>query len=251
MGTVFSIHVLGADAESGQASQAARDAFEEVQRLEEIFSPFRPNSQVSQIRRGDLSLEQAHPLVREVEIRCRHWQRATDGRFSAWFAGEFDPTGLVKGWAAERVFVRCLEPLLLESGYDAVGLGAGGDIRVATRPGADWCWDVGIADPGRQGAVLSTVQLRNGAVATSGTAERGAHVLNPSTGLPTTSTVSASVVARDLESADCWATAALVAGVDDLGWIERAGTISGLVVGANGAVRRWRGNTVLDAAPPA
>ena len=79
---------------------------------------------------------------------------------------------------------------------------------------------------------------RAGAAATSGTAERGAHIVDPRIGVPASGVRSATVIAPDLTAADVWATAAVVAG-RDLSWISGAPVTSGLLVTGDGAVRRW------------
>ncbi len=94
--------------------------------------------------------------------------------------------------------------------------------------------------------MLARIALRDGAVATSGTAERGAHVIDPRSGAPVTGTASATVVADHLADADVWATAALVAGIDDLGWLGGAPTVSGILIGDDGRVRRWLGTTEVS-----
>lgn len=54
------------------------------------------------------------------------------------------------------------------------------------------------------------------------------------------------VIAPLLSDADLWATAALVAGAGDLSWIADAATTSGLVIGADGRMRRWSGSVELS-----
>ena len=82
--------------------------------------------------------------------------------------------------------------------------------------------------------MIATSPLRNGAVATSGIAERGAHILDPRTGSPATGVASATVVASTLELADVWATASVVAGFDAP--LPPAGTV--LLVAEDGRIRR-------------
>ncbi len=237
MGTVFSVHLIGAvDAEVADAS--AERFFAEIADLERVFSPFRDESDISRIRRGELAVDRADVRVAEVAAACEAAERATAGRFSARWRGGFDPTGYVKGWAVDRAGAHHLEPLLAEPGAVAVGVGAGGDVRVWTAPHADWTWRIGIADPHRPGAVLGAMQIENGAMATSGTAERGRHILDPRSGRPAEAVRSATVVTADLATADVWATAAVVAG-DDLSWIGAPGITAGLVVSEDAAVRRW------------
>ncbi len=246
MGTVASVHVYGA-VDPVIEAEAVRACLAELRDADRIFSTYRDDSAVCRIARGELALADAPEVVREVHDRGVAWVARTGGRFSTAWRGDadptaprWDPTGIVKGWAADRAHAR-LRPLLA-AGASAVGLGVGGDLVVATAPASDHEWRIGIADPHRPGAVLATLLLRDGAVATSGTAERGAHIIDPRTGAPASGRVaSATVVAEDLESADVLATAAVVAGWDDLGWVADAGTRSGMLVGDDGRVRRWVG----------
>jgi len=78
------------------------------------------------------------------------------------------------------------------------------------------------------------------AVATSGTAERGAHLIDPRSVRPVPGLVSATVVADTLTVADVWATVAAVSGIDDLDAVRSAPVTSG-IVWADGRVRRWAG----------
>ena len=177
MGTVFSVHVVG-DASGGPEQRAAEDLaaarfFDEVSGIERIFSTFRDDSEVSRIRRGELDFASADPRVGTVAAACDEAETATAGRFSAHWRGGFDPTGYVKGWSVDIAGAGHLEPLLREPGIRALGVNAGGDVRVWSRPETPWTWRVGVADPARRGSIVATIELTSGAVATSGTGERG------------------------------------------------------------------------------
>ena len=88
----------------------------------------------------------------------------------------FDPTGLVKGWAVDRASV----PL---SGLEGISfcINAGGDLLIGAHPDLPTdgpraiTWRVGVEDPLDRQRIASTLTLTRGAVATSGTAARGAH----------------------------------------------------------------------------
>ena len=59
------------------------------------------------------------------------------------------------------------------------------------------------------------------AVATSATYERGAHIIDPRTGQPTTDLASVTVVGPDLTLVDAFATAVFVMGLSGLDWLAR------------------------------
>jgi thiamine biosynthesis lipoprotein len=228
-GTVVSVQTVGTP-----DPEAVAAFFADLHEIDRIFSPYRPDSEVSRIAEGQLALGDADPLVQEVAARCAAYEGETGGLFTAYWRGCFDPTGLVKGWAIDRAAARHLEPLVDGASVGAVGVDAGGDVLVFTHPDLDRTWHIGIADPRRRGAVVATVPLRNGAVATSGIAERGAHILDPRTGSAATGVASATVVASTLEIADVWATASVVAGFDAP--LPPQGTV--LLIAEDGRIRR-------------
>ncbi|MFD7308808.1 FAD:protein FMN transferase [Promicromonospora sp. NPDC059942] len=249
MGMPISVHVVlgpgGRDPD--RAAPVVRPAigrvFKHLRAVDRVFSTYRADSDVLRLARGELDLADADAMVGEVLRESLAAEVATHGRFSAWWRGWFDPTGLVKGWAVEQATAAHLVPLLAEPDVAAVGVNAGGDLQLHTDPAADWRWRVGVADPADRTAVLATIVVDDGAVATSGTAERGLHVVDPATGRPATTVRSATVVADRLSHADLWATTAVVAGFDDLGWLADAHTAQGLLVAPDGRIRRWTGGT--------
>jgi thiamine biosynthesis lipoprotein len=226
MGTAIS---LAAPDETDPAlfAAAARAAYDHLRHADEVFSPYKPDSPVSRIRDGRLPLTALpeHPdgdEIREVLALCAQLNRASRGAFDAWNVGDppaFDPSGAVKGWAAEHA-----ARLLADHGLAHYALNAGGDVRVhggtgsadtAPRTGSDGApgaaapWRVGVTDPHRPGNTLTVLELVDGAVATSGTAERGLHVYDPRTHRPATALAQVTVTGPDLALADGYATAAL------------------------------------------
>ncbi len=171
-------------------------AFGWLRWVDATFSTYKPDSEISRIDRGELAVRDAHPLVRQVLGRCERLRRATRGYFDARATGRLDPSGLVKGWAAERAW-------RLSGGC----VDAGGDVRVGGRTHR-----IGIRHPHDPGALAAVVRLREGAVATSGAYERGAHIVDPHTGRPPRGVLSVTVVAPDLATADAYATAAFAMG---------------------------------------
>lgn len=209
MGMPISCHVRVHPDAPGEGVEAAIDsAMAHLRHVDRLFSTWRDDTEVMRVRRGELAEADAHPWLAEVRELVQRAEELTDGLFTARFAGAYDPTGLVKGWAAQGAAAY----LALVPGA-SFALGAGGDVVVGVGPGVDPAaspWRVGVEDPRRPGRVPRVVTLGAGGVATSGAAARGGHVIEPRTGDPVLRPGSATVVGPDLLWADVWATAAFV-----------------------------------------
>jgi len=260
MGMAISVHVLVDEATpllTDVVDRAITASFADLAELDRVFSPFRSDSQLCRIQRGELAIADADARIAEVRSACEEAERATGGTFSAFWSGTFDPTGYVKGWGVEHAVRTRLAPLLAEDGVIAVGMNAGGDMQLLTARDRDWSWRVGIADPARRGELVATVELRDGAIATSGTAERGAHIVDPRTGTAAVAVASLTMVTDALTTADVWATAGVVACADAAqagAWLSRAPVRSAVLVmdAQDGTrVRRWHHGVELAAATSA
>lgn len=247
MGLPMSFHVRGPEAQGDVVARLVERAFDELRVDDAMFSLWKPDSPASRIRDGRESLADAHPRIREVAELCDVAKRRTVGSFSAWLPdadGElrFDPTGLVKGWAVEQAFRGLIERLRALGDYDVM-VNAGGDIAVNCDRVDTPAWRIAVEDPRRGDRVLVTMELRVGAVATSGTAARGAHITDPETGAPVTHLLSATVIGPDLTWADVYATAAFVKGPAALGWLALMPDHAGILVGNDGRVTTVRSPT--------
>src|ERR1700730_3619726 len=196
--------------------EALDKVFDDFSLLDRTFSPFLVESDVSRINRGELQLEDASPLVNQAIDLCRLYERATDGYFSAWIAGRFDPSGLVKGWAIDRA---C--SILDRYGYRDFFVDAGGDVQTHGRNSEGGPWRVGVRHPVERNKVARVVLASGLAVATSGTYEKGEHILDPHTGKPANALVSFTVVGPDILQADVYATAGFAMGVSGLEFVSR------------------------------
>lgn len=208
MGLPFSIHLRGRfDHAAGEAAAAA--VWRDLEEADRIFSTYRADSDISLINAGLFDPDDAHPDVAEVLDLAERARLATGGAFDVRFSGVLDPSGVVKGWAAERAanHLRAL-------GCDFY-LNAGGDILAATADPAH-PWLLGIEHPTVAGSLLAVVSLGNGALATSGISHRGDHIIDPASGLPQTRVHQVSVIGPTLVWADILATAAAVGGPDSI-----------------------------------
>src|SRR3954465_13879310 len=91
------------DVRSGAAADVIDAAFTGRRMIDELFSPYRPDSLVSRINDGRLAIVDAGPLVNEVLPPPDRHEARTRGYFSPRRGGVLDPSGLVKGWAIARV----------------------------------------------------------------------------------------------------------------------------------------------------
>jgi thiamine biosynthesis lipoprotein len=222
MGMPVSIEVL-----DDVAPAAVDDVFAWLRQVEATFSTYRDDSQVTRLDRGELELEDAEADVREVLSACEAYGAATGGFFDMRASGRLDPSGLVKGWAVDRAGA-----ILERAGARRFCLNAGGDVLVrGCEP-----WRIGIQHPRLRDRLAGVVALSDGAVATSGGYERGAHVLDPHTGRAPSGTLSVTVVGEELGAADAFATAALAMGAGGPLWTSSLSGFEAMTILDDGRV---------------
>jgi thiamine biosynthesis lipoprotein len=252
MGTVVSFSLRedrSTTTEPGEA-QAARERIDEglaraqarLQWVDDVFSTWKPESPMSRLRRGEIRLEEAPPEVAEVLGLCRRARAASDGWFDPWaMPGGVDPTGLVKGWAVERA----LDELKL-AGVPAAMINAGGDIAVFGRPAPGQPWRIGIENPLALDRLMLTADLAgDGAVASSGSYQRGEHLIDPRRGEPTTELLSATVIGHDLAFADALATGLYASGGKMLERLSLLAGYHGFIVDGRGNIHASRGFPIV------
>lgn len=187
-----------------------------MREVDERFSTYRDGSELNRLARGELSLAGCSTDLRAVLDACADAWRRTGGYFDVYATGRLDPSGYVKGWAAEVASRR-----LLESGSANHFVNAGGDVRVRGRDREGRPWRIGLRHPWHGDGVFQVLAGSDLGVATSGTYERGFHVIDPYTGVAATLLRSVTVAGPDLGRADAYATAAVAMGEPALGWLAR------------------------------
>jgi len=222
-------------------SDAITRAVAELHWVDEVFSPFRADSLVSRTRQGAVTAEHlAHGDERqramaEVMHQCEAARRMTGGAFDPWaLADGFDPSGLVKGWAADRV-----ANLLVRAGIKNLSVNAGGDVVNRGRPTPAALWRIGVRHPDTAQQLAAIVTSGDEIVATSAGYERGDHVHDPVSGRPARGARSATVVGPEGGLADALATALLVSGRAGAQWFERLPGWSAFVVDPAPAKTAW------------
>ncbi len=227
MGTVVTFDLFD---ERGFHAEAAESVFADAANLlhhvDEVFSTWKPQSPVSRLRRGELDESQVPAELADVLELCRGAKEISHGWFDPWsLPGGVDPTGYVKGWAAQAALA-----VLERLGARGAIVTAAGAVAVSGRPsGPSSRFRGGIVNP-FDTASLACVARVESAIATSGDYERGAHLIDPFSGQRTTRFASASVCGEDLGLADALATALVVGGADVLAIVENLEGYEALVV---------------------
>ncbi|WP_262698585.1 MULTISPECIES: FAD:protein FMN transferase [Streptomyces] len=231
MGTVFSFDLR--DPVTPPVRRALKEAVAWLHHVDEVFSTYRPDSVISRLGRAEPVPERYAPEVAEVFALCEEVAHTTGGWFSHAPGGRLDPSGMVKGWAVERA-----SRMLYEAGAHNTCVNGGGDVQLRGEAAPGTPWRIGIAHPTRPGELVAVVTGRDLAVATSGTAERGAHILDPHTGEPATALASLTLTGRGLTRTDAYATAAFAMGAGARDWVEALDGHEGLGITTAGDI--WR-----------
>ncbi|WP_422740783.1 FAD:protein FMN transferase [Micromonospora sp. WMMD729] len=215
MGTTITLD-LAEDLRPARLRELADDVFAWMHEVDGRFSTYKSDSEVCRFDQGEVLLSEASTDLRFVLEACADLWGVTDGFFDAYATGGLDPSGFVKGWAAQVASDR-----LLAAGAANHCVNAGGDVRVRGFSPTGEPWRIGIRHPWDETAACLVLAGTDLAVATSGVYERGRHVLDPRRGAPAGGLRSVTVVGSDLGVADAYATAALAMGAAGIGWLDR------------------------------
>ncbi len=242
MGMPISLALRGRHADDRFGRAAWAEAMAALRDVDRVFSTYRPDSFVSRLAREEITLADCPPEVAEVLTLGARAERESGGAFRVRLPApdgqlRLDPSGVVKGWAVERA----AHSLRLLEDTD-FSLAAGGDLVCRTLDADSGPWQVGIEDPHHPDRLIAVVPVHTGAVATSGTAHRGAHLVDGRTGQAPVGLASVTVVAASLTLADIDATAAYALGPEAAEWLETRPGRTGLVVWADGTTTSTRGS---------
>lgn len=275
--------VVVAAANEREAYRCIKSAIDEVQRIEKKYSRYRPDSIVSIINSSagkdwvlcddetesllnyagtlfnisdglfDITsgiLRQAwnfnHPVLpSHVKIldllKLVGWQKVEreNQKIRLPKTGmEIDFGGFGKEYAADRAAT-----ILVEHGVKHGYVNLGGDLRAIGAKPTGEPWVMGILNPREKGAIIASIPLTVGALATSGDYEkffdlngkRYCHIISPRTGQPVTYWQSVSVLAPLAVNAGTYTTIAMLKEADGLAWLESFG-LAYLAIDCNGQV---------------
>lgn len=209
-----------------ELTQVAKKVEQFLQQVDQNFSPFKADSLVSKYQRGELTAAEFSPQFQEVYGIAIQAQQVTNGAFDPFYAEQYNPTGLVKGWAIQRAFERFVQPLINRQIVLGAALNGAGDIQMAVVDNTDFRWEIAIENPADVQQVIWHYQIGTGAIATSGFSQHAGHIKVQT--VPDLNQVT--IVASTLIEADVLATAAITMGSSQLQKFRKTYPLTGLLV---------------------
>lgn len=199
--------------------------------VENKFSVFKPESEISQINAGKISAQDYSDDMKQIFSLAEETRQQTNGYFNIIDRqGKYNPSGIVKGWAIYQS-----GKILLDAGFKNFYINAGGDIQVQGKNPLGQTWQIGIKNPFNQNQNIKIVWLSNQGIATSGTYIRGQHIYNPfDAPKPITDIISLTVIGPNIYEADRMATAAFAMGRSGLYFIESLPGFEGYLIDSQG-----------------
>ncbi|CAB4889024.1 unannotated protein [freshwater metagenome] len=211
-GTIVYIEAASTTIDRAAIDAAIEDVKSFVTDVDNAFSTYKENSFISRLRRNEIEIGQCPKDVQEVWDACQNAKYLSNGAFDPWAVkGGFDPSGYVKGWAADHI-----AHILTQEGCGHIQVNAAGDLTLRggniLDSGEIEPWKIGVVNPENRAEILRIFEILEGAIATSGTYERGAHITDPFTGVIAIGAKSATVLGPDGGLTDALATALMVTG---------------------------------------
>ncbi len=206
--------------------------------VDDRFSPFKPDSEISRINRGEIATQDYSAQMTEIFALSEKTKLESAGFFNICRPdGLIDPCGIVKGWAIHKA--ACL---LRERDIENFCVEAGGDVQCHGVNAAGEEWRVGIRSPFNSGKLIKMLHPKGCGVATSGSYIQGPHIYDPLTGRNVDSDiVSLTVVGPDVMEADRYATAAFAMGRGGIAFIANLDGFEGYEVDRTGISRMTSG----------
>jgi thiamine biosynthesis lipoprotein len=218
-GTIVDVDCYSQSVGGAELDRAMESVNEFCENVDRDFSTYKEESWVTRLRRGKAGIADCPDDVREVWDLCLRAKDLSDGAFDPWAVeGGFDPSGLVKGWAADAA-----SNILVAAGVQHCQVNAAGDLALRggwfdSVAGVVKPWSIGVVNPDDRSEIVKVFEITDGAIATSGTYERGAHIHDPLNGLIAIGAKSATVVGAEGWLCDAMATAVMVGGQDSAKW---------------------------------
>lgn len=227
MGMPATLHIV-----DDISQDVVEEVFSYLVSIDEKFSTYKETSEIQAINRGELTIDKATLEMKEVFLLSEQTKKDAHGYFDIKKAdGQYDPSGLVKGWAIYNA-----ANILRKNGVLNFCIEIAGDLEVSGKNNEGEVWKIGIQNPfvSKQESI-KTLKIEKGGVATSGNYIRGNHIYNPREfyDIPK-DIVSMTVIGPTVYDADRYATAAFAMGKAGIQFIEQLDGYEGYMIDKNG-----------------
>ncbi len=228
--SLMGMHITIEVADQAVSEKDIDDVYDYFTYVDQTFSTYKENSEISKINRGELKREDYSDDMDLIFTLCERTKKETNGYFDISHDGKLNPSGIVKGWSIFNA-----AQILQDKGFENYYVDAGGDVQVAGKNKDGEFWRVGIQNPFQKQGIVKVLQLKNCGIATSGTAQRGQHIYNPHfPGAQITDIVSLTVVGPNVYEADRFATPAFAMGRAGIQFIEKLPGFEGYLIDKDG-----------------
>ena len=206
---------------------AIENVFAFFRYVDDTFSTYKEQSEISKINRGELGEEAYSDDMKTILALSEQTKQETRGYFDIRHNGIVDPSGIVKGWAILQA-----AQMLQDAGWSNFYVDAGGDIQVVGTKGGH-PWRIGIRNPFNRSENVKVLTITDKGIATSGTAIRGHHIYDPHRPQAfLEDIVSLTVIGPNVYEADGLATAAFAMGKMGISFIEQLPEFEGYMIDA-------------------
>jgi thiamine biosynthesis lipoprotein len=274
MGTHGTISILGDSSDKNIVASCMKATFDELLRIENLLSHYNQNSEVSILNKVGCIKNPSRDLLYVLE-KANYFYNLSGGLFDVTilpllellssnssqeflnekikevqelvdfngieyneYAVSFRKKGMkitlggiAKGYAIDRAM-----DVLKKMGVKDALIDIGGDIKAMSDSHS---WIIGIRNPFKKDDIISKVNIRNQAIATSGNYER-LHVFSP-WNLRPLDVASATIIAREAIDADALATIALLIGPDVVELVSELSGVEALLIMKDGKMIRSSG----------
>jgi thiamine biosynthesis lipoprotein len=185
-----------------------------------------------------------HALLKVVNFDSFEFRESPPSVRKHIAGAKLDFSAIAKGYGVDAIGT-----LLEQRGVTNYLVEIGGEVRARGQHANGHPWRIGIERPAdnvvADRTIQSVIELENSGLATSGTyrnyeikdGKRIAHIIDPATGYPAqNSLLSVSVIAGDTMTADAYATALMVMGLDDgLRFVEARKDLKAYFIATDGS----------------
>ncbi|SRR5258708_14612705 len=198
--------------------------------IDRRFSTYKKDSEISKINRREVNEDKYSEDMKTVLYLSEKTKQETRGYFDIKKDGQYDPSGLVKGWAIYNA-----ANILRKKDFHNFYVEAGGDIEIAGQNSMGKIWSIGIQNPFNAGEIVKVLLLSDCGIATSGTYLRGQHIYNPHNMKQRfRDVVSITIIGPNAYEADRFATAAFAMGRKGIQFVEQLPQLEGYMIDGSG-----------------